>query len=266
MWIKEIPKGYSDMASFCFNIVFMWQNDKVFVMDNHMAALWGWLQVCDPQKKYNFMHIDRHYDMLECFKDEDLEPVKKNPNLAFEEFHNLKRKDGEFQVFCWDNYIMAGYVMFPDWFHTNIFLTHKEGDVGKSWGHKPMKIREEDPLFMEWYIDQYIGEPSECLDVFKGADYKLPWIVNLDLDVFYTGNSHIQLFSDDYIKRIAELLQSNMDNITALTIAVGPDCLGGNGMKEKWANGMRLLDVMSESLECLKLFENDYSKIIGNRF
>ena len=105
------------MASFCFNNVFMWQNDKVFVMDNHMAALWGWLQVCDPQKKYNFMHIDRHYDMLECFKDEDLEPVKKNPNLAFEEFHNLKRKDGEFQAFRWDNYIMEFVLMSGNFGH-----------------------------------------------------------------------------------------------------------------------------------------------------
>ena len=64
MWIKPLPDGYCDMASFCFNNVFLWQSEKVFVMDNHMAALWGWLQVCNPQEKYNFMHIDRHYDML----------------------------------------------------------------------------------------------------------------------------------------------------------------------------------------------------------
>lgn len=105
-----------------------------------MAALWGWLQVCNPQEKYNFMHIDRHYDMLECFKNEDLEPIRKNPHLSFEEFSHLMRSDGEFQLFRWDDYIMAGYVLYPDWFHTNIFLTHKEGDIGKSWGHKPMKI------------------------------------------------------------------------------------------------------------------------------
>ena len=73
-----------------------------------------------------------------------------------------------------------------------------------------MKIREENPLFMEWCIDQYVGEPSKYLDGFKDNDYRLSWIVNLDLDVFYTGgDSHIQLFSDDYIRRIAEILQKN---------------------------------------------------------
>ena len=249
-----MPDNYKDKASFCFNNVFLWQSGKVFVMDNHMAALWGWLQVCDKKRKYNFMHIDRHYDMLECFYNEDLEPLKENPHLSFEDFCNLRRSDGKMPVLRWDNYIMAGYNLFPDWFHTNIFLTQQEGDIGKSWGHEPMAIREENPLYMEFYLGQYIGEPSEFLDGFKGKDYKLPWIVNLDLDVFYTSGSHIQLFSDDYIRRIAEILQSNMDKIAVLTIAVSPDCLGGDGMSEKWANGMRLLKVISDKLECLKPF------------
>ena len=265
MWIKELPKNYSELASFCFSNVFLWQSGNVFVMDNHMAALWGWLQACDPKKKYNFMHIDRHYDMLECFKNEDLEPIRHNPKISFEEFCLLRRDDGEFQVFRWDDYIMAGYVLYPDWFHTNIFLTCQEGDIGKSWGHKPMKIREENPLFMEWCIEQYIGEPSEYLDGFSGNDFKLPWIVNLDLDVFYTSDSHIKVFSDDYIMRIAELLQQNFENIAALTIAISPDCLGGDEMSDKWANGFHLLQIMSEKLECLKDFFNDYSDIVTSK-
>ena len=117
---------------------------------------------------------------------------------------------------------------------------------------------------MEWCIDQYIGEPSKYLDGFIDDDYKLPWIVNLDLDVFYTGNSHIQLFSDDYIRRIAEILQNSIENIAALTIAISPDCLGGDEMKDKWANGMRLLRIMSEKLECLKTFEDDFAKVVGH--
>lgn len=116
---------------------------------------------------------------------------------------------------------------------------------------------------MEWCIDQYIGEPSEYLNGFSGKDYKLPWIVNLDLDVFYTSDSHIKVFSDDYILRIAELLQHNMGNIAALTIAISPDCLGGDEMSDKWANGIRLLRIMSEKLDCLKSFLHDYSRIIS---
>ena len=250
MWIKDLPAGYSKKSSYCSNNVFLWQSGNVFVMDNHMAALWGWLQTCASKKKYNF-------------RDEDLEPIRKNPQMSFEEFCKLKRSDGDYPVFRWDDYIMAGYVLYPDWFHTNIFLTCQEGDKGKSWGHKPMKIREENPLFMEWCIDQYIGEPSEYLDGFSGKDYKLPWIVNLDLDVFYTSDSHIKVFSDDYILRIAELLQHNMGNIAALTIAISPDCLGGDEMSDKWANGFSLLRIMSEKLDCLKSFFHDHSRIIS---
>lgn len=129
-------------------------------MDNHLSAAWCWLQSCDQNKKYNFMHIDRHYDMLECFYDEDLQPLRNNPHMSYYEFKQLKRskdKGEKYPVFRWDNYIMAAYVLQPEWFHTNIFLTHKEGDIGNSWGHRPFPIREENPLYMDWCINQYIG-------------------------------------------------------------------------------------------------------------
>lgn len=251
MWIKELPADYFNRTSFCYDNVFLWQSGKLFVMDNHMSALWGWLQSCDPKKKYNFMHIDKHYDMLECFYDEDLEPIKKDHLISYEAFTHLMRKDREYKTFRWDNYIMAGHVLFPDWFHTNIFLTQGVGDIGKSWGHAPMTIREENPLFMEWCISQYVGNPSEYLDGFADDDYKLSWIINLDLDVFYTTDSHIQLFSDEYIMRIAEILQSYYDRIAVLTIAVSPECLGGEELKDKWNNGFRILRVMSKQLRCL---------------
>ena len=252
MWIMELPAAYYETMSFCYGNVFLWQSGNVFVMDNHMAALWAWLQSCNPQEKYNFMHIDRHYDMLECFCDADLDPIRNNPHLSFAEFIQMKRNGDNCKVFRWDNYIRAGHILFPDWFHTNIFMTHGEGDVGRTWGHEPMIIREENPLFMNWFIEQYIGKHNQWLDGFSDNDYELPWIVNIDLDVFYTSNSQIQLFSDDYIRSIAELLQSNMKNMMALTIAISPDCLGGVDMKEKWENGFRILKIMSEKIECLK--------------
>lgn len=254
MWIKRLPDNYSCLSSLSDDDVFLWKSRNVYVMDNHKSALWCWLQSCETDRNYNFMHIDRHYDMLECFYDEDLERINANPHIAFEEYSNLMRNDGEFKVFRWDNYIMAGYVLRPNWFHTNIFLTQQEGVIGKSWGHKPFKLREENPLYLEWYIQQYVEKPSKYQDGFKDKDYELPWIINLDLDVFFTGSSHLQLFSDDYIRRIAELLQNNLKRIAVLTIAISPDCLGGEEMKDKWENGLRLLSIMSDKLTCLKEF------------
>lgn len=100
-----MPEDYENHTSFCYGSVMLWQNEKVYVMDNHLSAAWCWLQSCDPEKKYNFMHIDRHYDMLECFNDDDLQPLRDNPKMPYVEFKNLKRtKDIEydkFDVFRW---------------------------------------------------------------------------------------------------------------------------------------------------------------------
>jgi hypothetical protein len=78
---------------------------------------------------------------------------------------------------------MAVYTLHPEWFRTNIFLTYKEEDVGNTWGHTPFSFNEENPLYMDWAINQYIGEPCEYLSIFKDGDENLNWIVNLDLDV-----------------------------------------------------------------------------------
>lgn len=264
MWIKPLPEDYLDRKSFCYEDVFLWQEGNVFVMDNHKSALWCWLQVCNPDHNYNFMHIDRHYDLLDCFNNDDLEAVRNNPHLGFDEFSRMMRAGGEYKVFRWDNYIMAGYVLNNRWFHTNIFMTHEVGGIKPSWGHEPLRVRNENPLFMEWCINQFIGEPSKYLDGFNGDDYLLPWIVNLDLDVFFTGDSLIQQFSDEYIKRIAEILQNNLERIEVLTIALSPECLGGAGLRQKWKNGFRLISIMSERLECLRIFEQEKLRIANH--
>ena len=62
------------------------------------------------------------------------------------------------------------------------------------------------------------------------------------------GDVRVQLFSDDYICEVGKLLQNAMDNIKVLTIAISPDCLAGKNMKEKWDNGFRVLELLSEHL------------------
>jgi len=84
----------------------------------------------------------------------------------------------------------------------------------------------------------------------------------LDLDFFFSSDSHIQFFSDDLIRHIAEILQRNLSNIAVLTIALSPDCLGGKNLRERWENGFRLLRIMSEQIECLRLLFDDANQII----
>lgn len=257
MWIRSLPNNYHERNSFCDKSVMLWRDKKVYVMDNHLSALWCWLQSCDPNKKYNFMHIDMHYDMLDSFYDEDLESLRNNPHMSYEDFKNLRRSivNGEAYSFRWDNYIMAAYTLQPNWFHTNIFLTQKEGNIQGDWGHNSFHLYEENPLYMDRIINQYIGEPSKYLSGFEDDDYELPWIVNLDLDVFYTADTpRVQLFSDSYIRLVANILNQNMHNIQVLTIALSPDCVSGNLMKEKWSNTFHILKLLSEEIGYLKSF------------
>lgn len=48
----------------CYNMNFLFNNDKFYIMDNHLAAAWCWSQKIDTSKKYGLFHIDRHYDLL----------------------------------------------------------------------------------------------------------------------------------------------------------------------------------------------------------
>ena len=47
-----------------------WQNGNVYVMDNHRDAAWCWLQQCNLRDRYNFMHVDQHYDLLDTYYSE----------------------------------------------------------------------------------------------------------------------------------------------------------------------------------------------------
>ena len=46
---------------------------NVYVMDNHRAALWGWLQELDLKQPHSLIHIDRHPDALQNRLDECLQ-------------------------------------------------------------------------------------------------------------------------------------------------------------------------------------------------
>lgn len=256
-WIKEMPKDYWEHTSFCYDDVMLWQEGKVYVMDNHKSAAWCWFQQCKDEEKYNFMHIDRHYDMGDYYKDEDLEPVRKNPKMAYDEMMSLKRKDDEYKTLRWDNYIRYVYELRPDWFTTNLFITQKEGDICDGWGRMEMNFSEKEELYLLAWLDQYlIEEPKNLYDVVEGSE-NFKWIVNIDLDYFfyhYGDDVHVQLFSDDYIREVAKMLQNGMDRVQILTIAISPDCLAGDGMKRKWDNGFRVLEILAEEIQALREF------------
>jgi len=75
-------------------------------------------------------------------------------------------------------------------------------------------------------------------DLFSERIYlnDLPWIVNLDMDYFFSAQPQkLPLFSDEYVEALALSLKKGLDNgmIKALTIALSPECCGSWEKAEK---------------------------------
>ena len=255
IWFKEMPADYCNQLSFFEEDVMLWQNDKVYVMDNHRDAAWCWLQKCKADEQYNFMHIDQHYDLLDCYYSEALAIIESNPTMSYKEFASLMRDDSDDnKLFRWDNYIRIMHELRPNWFNTNLFVTQEYGSAdGEGWGHEKMEIQESSPLYLLYTISQNLIE--KWSSHLRTEHEHLKWIVNLDLDVFFCHNyNHVRIFSDSFIREVARLLQKAMANMQVLTIAISPDCLEGKRMKEKWDSGFKVLRILAEEFDALQAF------------
>lgn len=54
-------KGFNSSGSQNLNLLMA--DSHIYLMDNHRAALWAWLQHIDLSKKYNLLHVDAHDDL-----------------------------------------------------------------------------------------------------------------------------------------------------------------------------------------------------------
>lgn len=193
------------------------KNDgKVYVMDNHMAAAWCWGQKLDFNQSYNLLHIDKHYDLLEGGTDLAVSTILDSQfeikNSSISEYCSLRSERG--QVFRFDNYMTILQKLYPGLFNEKKFATHKAGTIPKDW---------------KFYEIQTIDLPTENIKYWIERE-KLNWIVNIDIDYFFTQNSndeYFQFLTDDYIISFAKQLKLVMDRIEVLTIALSPSFCGG---------------------------------------
>lgn len=217
-------------SSSYYNLNLLQKEGNAYVMDNHLAALWCWLQVIDTESNYNLLHIDRHYDLLdsqtEYWVNSIIDQGINLSEISIEEYSDIKyiNADGplptyKYPLFRWDNYLTMLYELYPNLIISNIFATHKDGD-------KPDRFS----------IDDY-----ESWDLQKELSYWLnnrnenKWIVNLDIDYFFTDDddNYFQLFTDEYIIKIADELKQSIHRIEVLTIALSPEMCGGWEIAER---------------------------------
>lgn len=228
-------KGRNTSTHYTLNL--LCNHGKAYIMDNHLAASWCWLQKINIKNQYNLFHIDRHYDLLQSQIDWWIEELKKTnfdfQRVSISDLTSIKYSPPgshpeSFPLFRWDNYLTILLKLYPDLISTSYFATHKDGDT----------IEE---------LDMYepaIDELQENLSYWINSNSKNKWIVNIDIDYFFidTEENRFQFLTDEYVLKIADEIKKSWDNIEVLTIALSPELCGG------WDNAVRVARIITEHL------------------
>lgn len=101
-------RGRNHSGAFTQN--FLWKRQNVYVMDNHRAALWCWLQHIDPKQPYSLFHMDQHYDTLASRMTTWLDNLPPDWALGIDEYleRKVKYQDIPQPLLC-----SAGTIIYP---------------------------------------------------------------------------------------------------------------------------------------------------------
>lgn len=232
MWIKEKPEILGESGPVKTN--FLYKSGKVYIMDNHLCASWCWLQEIDTAKRYNYLHIDRHYDLCESpdeVKSTVIDMGIDIQRLSFDQYTNLSyepwnHRGMKAKLFRWDTYILNLQQLYPNLFASTTFITKKAG-AGT------------DFVEYELEIEQFLGEYRHWV-----SDSKEGWIINIDIDYFFAPiRGHFQLYTDETIRLVAEEVKRYLPKVDVVTIALSPECCGG------WKKAIGVLLIFSAVLE-----------------
>ncbi len=222
MWIKEPEYPLGESSNFRLN--FLYQSDKIFIMDNHLASSWSWLQRIDTNSSYNFCHIDRHYDLLSNIPSVESQIIANGIELSscsLNEFQAIRQPlsgGDSVPLFRYDNYILNTQHVYNNIFNKKVFATHRNG------------TRPDD------FINPANGDYQiEDFEIFAQLEYAFEtynenqWIVNLDIDYFFfeAETDYYQHLTDKFIKELCRIIRESMANISVFTIALSPECCGG---------------------------------------
>lgn len=221
-----------------YNLNFLWCADgrPVYVMDNHLAALWCWLKELQPTDAYSLLHIDYHWD--------DIPP---DPSSV----EQLRRVDGQGLPAMLALQSGEGASALPSVRFDNYMQTIKllRPELKKAWliahdmhaNSKPMVPAD------------YDGSPhTEMKDVARWVE-KAPGkvIINLDVDFFFVdwGDEFTtQGYSDNFIGELVTRLR-NAGPQAIWTIAWSPEFCGD------WGNAAKTFRIIDEALDLSFPFE-----------
>ena len=202
-------KNRGTSASYEDNVLI--QNGDTFIMDNHRLAIWCWFQKMARGQRYNLLHIDAHPDMSESALPHFNHDLW---SMSLNDYRTVLQKDINVPLFRWDNYLEIFLKHYPSQIGATFSATHHQGS--------DKELAEEiNPFFLPKFMNS----------VFSGQRFvnDLPWIVNLDLDYFFSAAPEkFELFSDEVLLSLKNAIELGQKNsmIKILTISLSPECCG----------------------------------------
>ncbi len=229
-WILPF-QGRGSSATYQLN--FLWRSGRLYVMDNHRAALWCWWQHLAESRQWQLLHVDHHYDALRGDRGHLKRWLRHLPDQSATLDHYLSRTyDVGGGTMCpvirWDNYVSIFLATHGDRVAHALFAT-----AGK--GHKPRHPTARTRHLSPW-------EALETLEHVATGDTRLtgvPWLVNLDLDYFtapsFEGHGRFRLFEDAYIAAVGRTVAAGLrdGHIGCATLALSPETTGGWPLADK---------------------------------
>lgn len=242
MWILKPSTSLELKTSGKAQLNFLFQQDKFYIMDNHLAAGWCWLNELDKTKSYNLFHIDQHWDLWNKSPKSSYEFLLNHKKISLKEFVNLTYTDSgtdkKLKVFNYANYILTLHNLFPNWFEHSIFACdgyQKEmNDLNVFYNPYSYELPNK---FGKWINNSPLNKDSE-----KNNNQ---WLVNIDIDYFFRSDQY-QMYTDAYIIDLCLEIKANLDRIAVVTIALSPEHCGS------WKESLRVANIMA------KVFDIDF--------
>ncbi len=194
-------------TSYAMNQNFLWKSENIYIMDNHRAAYWCWLQHQDTSTMHSIMHIDAHYDTADAGS-RTMDAITADiSTISFEEYLAISYPDENVPIFRWDNYLSIYSNNHSDHIAACLFATHGQGS---------------EPSFKYKEIKQ-----AALVSTLESLDPEIPHIINFDLDYFRSPEED-RVLEANRLKILSQIKSSyDSDICSVLTICLSPECCGG---------------------------------------
>lgn len=250
-----------------FDQFFVWNTEKIYIMDNHRSALWCWLSEIkkSPQINLKILHIDNHLDMsprgLHCKCATSINFDKLGLEDYIKSQHNCEQY-GNIEIFSYENFLRFFVQTYPKNINPlDVFVTQHH------WEIKPNI----DPS-MTQNLEKYLDKVKVSIDCSQAArrlyiedlislfenDHFSSWIVDLDFDYFYNEKTNELNF--ELAEQIIHKIKSwyDMDRIVALTIAWSPEFLIN---RESESTEFGLEQAKKLNLMLIEIFKLDFPEL-----